>query len=110
MEHQGKIVEEAVRNSGISITRLAILTGYSRRHIYNMFNEYKLSIEFLLLVGKFIHHDFSPKIKQLQKFNKEGELLKEETTAFWKDKYLKLLEKHNHLVETKIQNYFKLKK
>lgn len=110
MEHQGKIVEEAVRKSGIAITRLAKLTGYSRRHLYNMFQEPKLSIEFLLLVGKIIHHDFTPKIKQLQKLNKEGEISNDENPMYWKDKYLKLLEKHNDLVESKIQHYFKEKR
>ena len=110
MEHQGKIVEEAVRKSGIAITRLAKLTGYSRRHLYNMFQEPKLSIEFLLLVGKIIHHDITPKIKQLQKLNKEGEISNDENPMYWKDKYLKLLEKHNDLVESKIQHYFKVKR
>ena len=43
MEHKGEIIENAIRQSGHSLTDIAKKLNISRRHLYNLFE--KLNIE-----------------------------------------------------------------
>jgi len=112
MKHRGEIVEVAVRQSGFPITQLAKRLGKSRRHVYNLFENPQVPIDTIIEIGKIIHHDFTPEIKELKpyrtpekvttvvetgaKYNKP-----EDSTEYWKNKYLRLLEKYNTLLEKK---------
>ena len=105
MVHKGEIVEKAVRSSGMSITELSKRLGISRRHIYNIFNSYTLSLELILQIGKIINHDFTLDFSEINNTNK---LLPDNSTTvideglgsdYWKNKYLALLEEYNKLLK-----------
>lgn len=108
MEHRGEIVEHAVRQSGMAISEVARRLGKSRRHLYNLFDEPNVSLDVILQVGEIIHHNFEHEIPVLEskKTNQETNEVQfpynkqnEGSIAFWKDKYLRLLEKYNLLLE-----------
>jgi len=107
MQHRGEIIKEAVYKSGISITELAKRLGKSRRWMYLMFENNSVSLDIVIQIGKIIHHDFS---KEFKEFSPSQKVLNESPTAYekeessaayWKDKYLKLLEEYNVLLKQK---------
>lgn len=105
MLHRGEIVEKAVRESGFPIAELARRMKKSRRHIYNLFENPHLSVDEILQIGKIIHVDFSDLFTEV---SKTKALVEESVTpygdsaAYWKDKYIALLEKYNALLEKKL--------
>jgi AcrR family transcriptional regulator len=66
MPHQGKILQEAIKNSGISITRIVEELGITRPTIYRKFKEETLDYGFVKQVGEIITHDFSQDFTTLQ--------------------------------------------
>ena len=104
MQHRGEIVEKAVRASGFPIAELARRMKKSRRHIYNIFENPNLSLDEMLQIGKIIHHDFSAVFTALPKKEslwQDEAATYENSAAYWKDKYIALLEKYNSLLENK---------
>lgn len=102
MQHRGEIIEKAVRESGFPISELARRMKKSRRTIYNLFENPHVSIEEVLQIGKIIHYDFSHLFTEVSKSISRVEEFDEpygETAAYWKDKYIALLEKYNALLE-----------
>ena len=59
MPHQGEILQEAIKNSGISITRIVEELGITRPTIYRKFKEETVEYSFVKRVGEIINHDFS---------------------------------------------------
>ena len=59
MPHQGEILQEAIKNSGISITRIVEELGITRPTIYRKFKDDTLDANFVNRVGQIIGHDFS---------------------------------------------------
>lgn len=59
MPHQGEILQEAIKNSGISITRIVEEIGITRPTIYRKFKDETLDTSFVNSIGKIIGHDFS---------------------------------------------------
>ena len=59
MIHQGEILQEAIKNSGISITRIVEELGITRPTIYRKFKEETIDYNFVARVGDIIKHDFS---------------------------------------------------
>jgi plasmid maintenance system antidote protein VapI len=59
MPHQGEILQEAIKNSGISITRIVDELGITRPTIYRKFKEETVDYTFVKRVGEIINHDFS---------------------------------------------------
>jgi hypothetical protein len=59
MSHQGEILQEAIKNSGISITRIVEELGVTRPTIYRKFKEDTIDYTFVKRVGEIINHDFS---------------------------------------------------
>ena len=59
MPHQGEILQEAIKNSGISITRIVEELGITRPTIYRKFKEDTLDANFVKNIGQIIGHDFS---------------------------------------------------
>lgn len=113
MLHRGEIVEEAIRQSGLSLTIIAKRLGKSRRHLYNLFEDPHLSLDTILQIGKIIHHDFThnsslfPLSGRTEACNPEPIVYwngANETPDYWKNKYLHLLEKYNKLLEERIGN------
>ena len=66
MPHQGKILQDAIKNSGISITRIVEELGITRPTIYRKFKEETLDYGFVKQVGDIITHDFSQDFTLLQ--------------------------------------------
>ena len=66
MPHQGKILQDAIKNSGISITRIVEELGITRPTIYLKFKEETLDYVFVKQVGEIITHDFSQDFTTLQ--------------------------------------------
>lgn len=66
MPHQGEILQEGIKNSGISITRIVDELGITRPTIYRKFKEETLDYEFVRRVGDVIGHDFSKDFTSLQ--------------------------------------------
>jgi plasmid maintenance system antidote protein VapI len=102
MQHRGEIIEKAVRESGFPIAELARRMKKSRRTIYNLFENPHVSIDEVLQIGKIIHCDFSDMFTEVSKnisIVEEPKAEYGETVAYWKDKYIELLEKYNTLLE-----------
>jgi AcrR family transcriptional regulator len=59
MPHQGEIVQEAIRNSGISITRIVEELGITRPTIYRKFKDDTLDAKFVRKIGEIIGHNFT---------------------------------------------------
>ena len=59
MPHQGEILQEAIKNSGISITRIVEELGITRPTIYRKFKDDTLEAGFVKRVGEIIGHDFA---------------------------------------------------
>lgn len=59
MPHQGEILQEAIKNSGISITKIVDELGITRPTIYRKFKDETLDGSFVNAVGKIIGHNFS---------------------------------------------------
>ena len=113
--HQGKTIEQIIRRSGNSFTRVARLTKVSRRSVYNWFSQPKLNPQIIHKIGCVINHDFSiefpdlfsPEDFQVNNTSKlpakpEEKLSLEEEVAMWKDKYIEILERYNELLTQKL--------
>lgn len=109
MQHKGEIIEKGVRESGFSITRLADRMGKSRRWVYQIFESQSVSVDYILAIGKIIHHDFTEEIEELKsyKMNLANQITNDQQHSFgddkdeveyWKNKYLTVLEKYNELL------------
>ena len=59
MPHQGEMLQEAIKSSGISITRIVEELGITRPTIYRKFKDDTLDATFVKNVGLIIGHDFS---------------------------------------------------
>ena len=59
MPHQGEILQEAIKSSGISITRIVEEMGITRPTIYRKFKEDTIDYNFVKRVGDVIGHDFA---------------------------------------------------
>ena len=69
MQHKGEIIEKAVRESGHSITKLAQKMGKSRRWVYQIFDSAVVPIDYIMEIGKIIHHDFTGDIKGIKLYS-----------------------------------------
>ena len=66
MPHQGEILQEAIKNSGISITRIVEELGITRPTIYRKFKDETIDYSFVKRVGEIINHDFSNEFTVVQ--------------------------------------------
>ncbi|GAA4351451.1 hypothetical protein GCM10023185_10110 [Hymenobacter saemangeumensis] len=66
MPHQGEILQEAIKNSGISITRIVEEMGITRPTIYRKFKEDTIDYNFVKRIGDIIGHDFSQDFTTVQ--------------------------------------------
>ena len=109
MQHKGEIIEKAVRESGFSITRLAERMSKSRRWVYQIFENQSVPVDYILAIGKIIHHDFTEEIEELKsyKMNLTSQITCDQQRSFvdvkdeveyWKNKYMAVLEKYNDLL------------
>lgn len=66
MPHQGEILQEAIKNSGISITRIVEELGITRPTIYRKFKDETVDYSFVKRIGEIINHDFSDEFTSVQ--------------------------------------------
>jgi len=66
MPHQGEILQETIKNSGISITRIVEELGITRPTIYRKFKEETIDYNFVKRIGVIIGHDFANDFTSLQ--------------------------------------------
>ena len=66
MPHQGEILQEAIKSSGISITRIVEELGITRPTIYRKFKEETIDYTFVKKIGDVINHDFSNDFTSVQ--------------------------------------------
>ncbi|OWP63462.1 hypothetical protein CDA63_08770 [Hymenobacter amundsenii] len=59
MSHQGEILQETIKSSGISITRIVDELGITRPTMYRKFKDKELDYNFVKRIGEIIGHDFS---------------------------------------------------
>ncbi|MFD2719288.1 helix-turn-helix domain-containing protein [Hymenobacter monticola] len=66
MSHQGEILQDAIKNSGISITRIVEELGITRPTIYRKFKDETIEYSFVKRIGDIINHDFSNDFTSVQ--------------------------------------------
>ena len=66
MPHQGEILQEAIKSSGISITRIVEEMGITRPTIYRKFKDETIDYNFVKRVGDIIGHNFANDFTSLQ--------------------------------------------
>ncbi len=109
MKNRGEIVEKAIRESGVNLTKLAKMIGYNRKSIYAFFEKPDLSLDVIVKIGKVIKYDFRKDFPELfihdtsmivlepqeQYPGSLAECLREKSE--WRDKYYTLLEENSQL-------------
>ncbi|QNL52042.1 helix-turn-helix transcriptional regulator [Olivibacter sp. SDN3] len=117
-KHYGQAIERIIRRNGYSISELARLTNVNRRSIYNWFNQRNLKPEIIFRIGCALKHDFSEEFPELfseddfekvlgtskDSGNSEEQPLEENSSAYWKDKYIRILEEYNRLLVNQIRH------
>jgi hypothetical protein len=112
MQHRGEILENAIRQSGIPLTRIVKNLNKSRRWLYNQFSRQDVSLDVFLEIGKLIHHDFSKNLNEFKPNTRQNHLIEDANDAvygnqsaqYWKDKYMHLLEEYNELLKSQNLN------
>lgn len=115
-KHYGHIMERIIRRNGYSISELARLTNVNRRSIYNWFNQKNLKAEIIFRIGCALKHDFSEEFPELFSENDFEKVVtskptdatqiagNEESSNYWKDKYISVLEEYNRLLVKQVKN------
>ena len=116
-KHYGHMVEKVIRRNGYSISELARSMDVNRRSVYNWFNQKRLKSEIIYRIANVLEHDFSNELPELftaktfsdmahNKPNQEVNMQQinmQTGEAYWKDKYIILLERYNELLAKKIE-------
>lgn len=102
MIHRGEILRNAVYNSGIPISKIAVKIGKSRRFLYDLFENQNVPLDYMIQIGKVISVDFTSVVSEL----KEKRTNQPTAGVDWKTNYYELLEKYSKLLETGIEEYF----
>jgi hypothetical protein len=109
MKHHGEVVENAVRGSAYPISKLADKLGVTRQTVYNLFSTPVIHWDRLKEIGEIINYDFGkdlkfPGIRTYQYPENESIPVfrdSAEEAAYWRNKYIKLLEEHSKLLSKK---------
>ena len=98
----GELLERAIRRKGLNITELAAALNITRRTLYNWFKQEVIDEVIMERISEVISYDFSnnavnPIIRKI--VIKETVLIRDE--AYWRDKYIDLLERYAKLLQPK---------
>lgn len=110
--NRGRLLDHAVRNSGLSISKVAERAHYSRGSFYIHRKDPKLPFHILAVYGKVIKYDFSYDIPEMIErgfmYLEQPEELYGEPETFeeaieqrnrWKDRCIQVQEKYQKLLE-----------
>ncbi len=111
-KHKGEIIEKATRSSGYTLKEVAKRMKISRSTLYNRFKDIDINDDFILLLSKVIHHDFSNEFPHLKGYFEHEKV--EEGKGFYEKltlqdslliqkKYYQILEKYNQLLKMVIK-------
>ncbi len=108
MQHRGELLKEAIKDSGVPLTRIVKKLNKSRRWLYNQFLLPDVPLDILIEIGRIIHVDFSNKVQQLKPDSKNSFLFLDgseegygnNSAQFWKDKYMALLEEYTNVLKS----------
>ena len=103
MLHRGELVEKAVRESSIPITRLAKKLKKSRQYVYNLFDTPNVPLDMIMEIGKITGYDFSKSIPTINTKPQERKKQEDQNADYWRNKYIQTLEKYNELLSSKIR-------
>jgi hypothetical protein len=99
---RGKILQEAVTRSGLSVKIVANRAGYQRVTYYSHIIKPDLSFEILEKYGRALNLDFKNEIPEMKEYFNErlpSRFDDSQTLEYWKQKYYDLLERYNVLLE-----------
>ncbi|WP_305005294.1 helix-turn-helix domain-containing protein [Hymenobacter aranciens] len=82
MESRGEIVRKVIKDSGLSITRIAEKIHISRNQLYLDFSNPEMSFDRILAIGQVLGYDFSMHFKEL--VNKPSSQPEDESVAMKK--------------------------
>lgn len=111
-KHRGEILQAAVNKTQFRVIELARRMHISRGTFYNHIQNPNLSFELLERYGRILDYDFTNDFPEMEKYTVDepivpygepatlDEAIRQRDT--WKDKYLRILEKYNKLIEDKI--------
>ncbi len=115
LKHRGEILEKVIKEgpNKVSIAELARRTGYDRTTVYQHLKNPNLDLAIVMKYGKALKHDFSKELPELLEY---GAMVVEPLTNYrpltlsealqerdyWKDKYIRLLEKYNEMVVSQL--------
>jgi predicted transcriptional regulator len=98
MLHRGEIVEQVIRNSGLSITRIAKRLDVTRATMYNYFEDANLNLDTVAAIGKILNYDFpeifsKANLKQIHTVPEKIDTVNEEVPSYNKKKedYIQLI-------------------
>ena len=104
-KHRGKILEDAIKEKGITCAAAAKHLKISRRTLYNYFENPEISWQRLVEIEEILKLNLPEKFTELRKYNLPSQdisLLKEsEEIAYWRNKYIDLLEKYTFHLEAR---------
>lgn len=108
--HKGEELEKAIRSSDIPLSKVAEKLGFSRRHMYNLFEKKTIDDSIINQASRIINKDlsyllsayFQPNTPSIVSepngtIDKASALSRE--TEFWISKYVELLERYNEVLE-----------
>lgn len=114
MTHRGKLLEQAIRQSGIPVKEMAEYIGVSRNKLYDIFKREHVELDILLKVGKRINRNIIYEIPEIRK--SLGDILSEprgeyisrldqckEELFLWMRKYATAMEKVQDLMNENIE-------
>ncbi len=98
----GRMIKEAIKKNGKTITQVALELGISRNTLYNKFKLPYLRSDFMLKLGQVLGYDFAKKLSYLKEYSESLDSfmideIKLNNIDFSK-KYFLLLEKYNQLL------------
>ncbi|MEP1891541.1 MAG: hypothetical protein ABJH57_20670 [Cyclobacteriaceae bacterium] len=109
--NRGEVLKEQLHKfsnaTGVSLTRISKQAGYDQSTMYRHFAKPDLSDHIILKYGRVVDIDFSKLIPDMKEINmvvmeEKGAYSNNDEVsvkvAYWRDKYIDLLEKHNKML------------
>ncbi|WP_316801612.1 helix-turn-helix transcriptional regulator [Pedobacter frigidisoli] len=111
LRHEGHMVERIIRRNRMGISEIARKMNVSRRTLYNWFESDCISTENIHKLAQIIDHDFSVEFPNKLRIYHEIDSIKSllenknldrgdnESVYYWMDRYIKLLENFNEILQ-----------